>query len=111
SRRSGSVPVSALTRVDLPWSMWPAVPMMTCLEVSIARIEWAEEDANGRAAAGQIRGASDGNRTPRKSGYLRFARLLHRGFLLERRSCSGTFEFGFAEFRDPNSGIDVIEED
>ncbi len=26
-RRSGSMPVRALTRVDLPWSTWPAVPM------------------------------------------------------------------------------------
>ena len=26
--RSVSVPVSALTRLVLPWSMWPAVPMM-----------------------------------------------------------------------------------
>jgi hypothetical protein len=24
------VPVSASTNVDLPWSMWPAVPTMTC---------------------------------------------------------------------------------
>ncbi|GIW71722.1 MAG: hypothetical protein KatS3mg102_1264 [Planctomycetota bacterium] len=27
--RSGSMPVSARTSVDLPWSMWPAVPMTT----------------------------------------------------------------------------------
>ena len=27
--RSGSIPVSARTRVDLPWSMWPAVPTTT----------------------------------------------------------------------------------
>ncbi len=26
---SGSIPVSAVTRVDLPWSMWPAVPRIT----------------------------------------------------------------------------------
>ena len=26
SSRSGSVPVSAFTSADLPWSMWPAVP-------------------------------------------------------------------------------------
>src|SRR5205085_11290065 len=25
--RSGSIPVSAVMRVDLPWSMWPAVPI------------------------------------------------------------------------------------
>ena len=29
-RRSGSVPVRALTSADLPWSMWPAVPTTTC---------------------------------------------------------------------------------
>ena len=28
-RRSGSIPVSARTRLDLPWSMWPAVPTTT----------------------------------------------------------------------------------
>ena len=28
-RRSGSIPVSARTRLDLPWSMWPAVPATT----------------------------------------------------------------------------------
>ena len=28
SRRSASMPVSALTSAVLPWSMWPAVPMM-----------------------------------------------------------------------------------
>ncbi len=28
-RRSASTPVSALTRVVFPWSMWPAVPTMT----------------------------------------------------------------------------------
>src|SRR5579864_8384149 len=38
SRRSGLVPVSASTSVDLPWSMWPAVPTITCLVVSISRI-------------------------------------------------------------------------
>src|SRR5215208_5247393 len=27
SQRSGSMPVSVLTRVDLPWSTWPAVPI------------------------------------------------------------------------------------
>ena len=33
ARRSGSVPVSASTSDDLPWSMWPAVPRtrFTCL--------------------------------------------------------------------------------
>src|SRR5664279_2550581 len=30
--RSGSVPVSARTRVDLPWSTWPAVAI-TCMSV------------------------------------------------------------------------------
>src|SRR5262245_17254029 len=29
ARRSGSMPVSALTSADLPWSMCPAVPTMT----------------------------------------------------------------------------------
>src|SRR5438876_7934901 len=28
SSRSASIPVSALTRAVLPWSMWPAVPMI-----------------------------------------------------------------------------------
>src|SRR5947209_1702176 len=30
-RRSVSWPVSALTRLVLPWSMWPAVPMITAM--------------------------------------------------------------------------------
>ena len=34
-RRSGSMPVSAWTSVDLPWSTWPAVPM-TAVEASHA---------------------------------------------------------------------------
>src|SRR5579863_8710712 len=29
ARRSASIPVKALTSAVLPWSMWPAVPMMT----------------------------------------------------------------------------------
>ena len=30
ARRSGSRPVKARIREDLPWSTWPAVPIMTC---------------------------------------------------------------------------------
>ena len=29
-KRSGSVPVSARTKLLLPWSTWPAVPITTC---------------------------------------------------------------------------------
>jgi len=35
--RSVSTPVSALTRAVLPWSMWPAVPRMTCRVVFIGK--------------------------------------------------------------------------
>ena len=31
SRRSGSMPVNARTSVDLPWSTWPAMPMIATL--------------------------------------------------------------------------------
>ncbi len=37
TRRSQSMPVRALTRVVLPWSMWPAVPMMTGMHASLQK--------------------------------------------------------------------------
>src|SRR5260370_17629454 len=41
ARRSGCVPVSASTNVDLSWSMCPAVPTMT-LFIAVDIFEWAE---------------------------------------------------------------------
>jgi hypothetical protein len=46
SSLSGFVPVSDSTSVDLPWSMWPAVPTMTCLVVSVVAIRY-RGDASG----------------------------------------------------------------
>src|SRR5690349_5813485 len=49
--RSGSMPVSALISVDLPWSTWPAVPM-TRKEVLLGRS--TADKTNGDSESTQI---------------------------------------------------------
>src|SRR3989442_5359402 len=41
ARRSGSMPVKALTSVDFPWSTWPAVPIQLMDNYSRDNYSWA----------------------------------------------------------------------
>src|SRR5262245_48303243 len=53
-RRSGSIPVSVRTRLDLPWSMWPAVPTMTLAMPGAGAVMAA---ARARSRVASVRGA------------------------------------------------------
>ena len=48
SRRSVSIPVSARTRLVFPWSMWPAVPAITCFTLLLLLV------SPGKAQDGDI---------------------------------------------------------
>ena len=53
ARRSGSSPVSACTSVDLPWSMWPAVPSTTRRPPAAALMRPLPPSGRPRALPGQ----------------------------------------------------------
>src|SRR6185436_19016710 len=58
AQRSQSIPVSARTRLVLPWSMWPAVPAMALLiacRASLAREHLARDPVD----RGAVRGAAE----------------------------------------------------
>ena len=58
SKRSVSMPVSARTRLVFPWSMWPAVPAITCFTLLLLLVCPAfaqESDVTFKASVANVR--------------------------------------------------------